>query len=47
MTDTWFVKTFNYLSVPLVCVAICIIIYYGMQKTMPNALGVIVGEMKK
>lgn len=47
MPDTWFVKTFNYLSVPLVCVAICIIIYYSMQKAVPSALGVMVGERKK
>jgi len=47
MTDTWFVKTFNYLSVPLVCVAICIIIYYSMQKAVPSALEVMVGERKK
>lgn len=47
MTDTWFVKTFNYLSVLLVCVAICIIIYYGIQKAMPSILGIMVGERQK
>lgn len=47
MRDTWFVMTFNYLSAPLVCVGICIGIYWVMLKQMPAVLRVIVGERRK
>lgn len=47
MRDTWYVMTFNYLSAPLLCVGICIGIYWMSQKLMPGVLGVIVGERRK
>lgn len=47
MRATWYVMTFNYLSAPLLCVGICIGIYWMSQKLMPGVLGVIVGERRK
>lgn len=47
MGDTWYVMTFNYLSAPLLCVGICIGIYWILQKLMPGVLGVIVGERRR
>lgn len=47
MRDTWYVMTFNYLSAPLLCVGICIGIYWMSQKLMHGVLGVIVGERRK
>ena len=47
MRDTWYVMIFNYLSAPLLCVGICIGIYWMSQKLMPGVLGVIVGERRK
>lgn len=47
MRDTWYVMTFNYLSAPLLCVGICIGIYWMLQKLIPEVLGVIVGERRK
>lgn len=47
MRDTWYVMTFNYLSAPLLCVGICIGIYWMSQKLTPGVLGVIVGERRK
>lgn len=44
--NTWYVMTLNYLSAPLICVGICIVIYWLMQKLMPGLLGVIVGERR-
>lgn len=43
----WYVMTFNYLSAPLLCVGICIGIYWMLQKLMPGVLGVIVGERRR
>lgn len=47
MGDTWYVMTFKYLSAPLLCVGICIGIYWMLQKLMPGVLRVIVGERRK
>lgn len=47
MMDTWYVMTFNYLSAPLLCVGICIGIYWMLQKLIPEVLGVIVGERRR
>lgn len=47
MGDTWYVMTFSYLSAPLLCVGICIGIYWMLQKLMPEVLGVIVGERRR
>lgn len=47
MGDTWYVMTFNYLSAPLICVGICIGIYWMLQKLMPGLLGVIIGERRR
>lgn len=45
--DSWYVMTFNYLASPLICVFLCIAIYWFLQKYFPSFLGVIVGERKK
>ena len=47
LENVWLVKTFNYLFAPLICVGICIGVYWVMQKLMPTALRVIVGERIK
>lgn len=47
MSDTWYMMTFNYLATPFVCILLCIVIYWFLQKYLPNFLGVIVGERKK
>ena len=47
MGDTWYVMTFSYLSAPLLCVGICIGIYWMLQKLIPEVLGVIVGEKRR
>lgn len=47
MGDTWYVMTFNYLSAPLICVGICIGIYWMLQKLMPGVLRVIIGERRR
>lgn len=47
MGNTWYVMTFNYLSAPLLCVGICIGIYWMLQKLMPGVLGVIIGERRR
>ena len=47
MGDTWYVMTFSYLSAPLLCVGICIGIYWMLQKLIPEVLGVIVGERRR
>ena len=44
MLDTWYMMTFIYLTAPLLCVALCIGIYWMFQKFMPGILRVIVGE---
>lgn len=44
MQDTWYMTTFIYLTAPLLCVALCIGIYWICQKFMPGVLRVIVGE---
>ena len=44
MQDTWYMTTFIYLTAPLLCVALCIGIYWISQKFMPGVLRVIVGE---
>ena len=44
MQDTWYMMTFIYLTAPLLCVALCIGIYWMCQKFMPGLLRVIVGE---
>lgn len=44
MQDTWYMMTFIYLTAPLLCVALCIGIYWICQKFMPRVLRVIVGE---
>lgn len=44
MQDTWYMMTFIYLTAPLLCVALCIGIYWMCQKFMPGVLRVIVGE---
>lgn len=47
VSESWYVMTFNYLASPFVCVFLCIIIYWFLQKYLPNFLGVIVGESMK
>lgn len=44
MQDTWYMMTFIYLTAPLLCVALCIGIYWMFQKVMPGILRVMVGE---
>ena len=44
--DSWYIMTFNYLSAPLLCVAICLGQYWMMKKLMFGILGVIVGDKK-
>ena len=47
MGNTWYVMTFSYLLAPLLCVGICIGIYWMLKKLMPGVLRVIVGERKR
>lgn len=47
MGDTWYVMIFKYFSAPLVCVGICIGIYWMLNKLMPGVLGVIIGERRR
>lgn len=47
MSDSCYMMTFNYLASPFVCILLCIIIYWFLQKYLPSFLEVIVGERKK
>ena len=47
VSDSWYLMTFNYLASPFVCILLCIVIYWFLQKYLPSFLEVIVGERKK
>ena len=46
MGDAWYVMTLGYLVSPLVCVCVCVLLYRGTQKFIPEVLSVIMGRKK-
>lgn len=45
--DIWYMQILEYLISPLVCVAICIAMYFLLRRSCPKMLGVLMGERKK
>lgn len=44
MGDAWYVMTLVYLVSPLVCVYVCVLLYRGTQKYIPEVLSVLMGR---
>lgn len=45
--DIWYMQILEYLISPLICVAICIAMYFLLRRSCPKMLGVLTGERKK
>ena len=44
MGDAWYAKTLGYLVSPLLCVYVCVLLYRGIQKFIPEGLSVLMGR---
>ena len=47
LRDSWYMKLFNYCTAPLLCISICLSVYWILKKYFPGILTLLVGERKR